>query len=61
MTTVIACLVTLGTISLLCSIAKMIVDRDWFWISKDRIASTNFMLSVACMFIAVLIITIQYL
>ena len=61
MTTVITCLVILGTISLLCSIAKMIVDREWFWISEDLIASITFMLSVACMFISMLIITIQYL
>lgn len=61
MTTVITCLVILGTISLLCSTAKMIVDREWFWISEDRIASTTFMLSVVCMFLAMLIITILYL
>lgn len=61
MTTVITCLVILGTISLLCSTAKMIVDREWFWRSENRIASTAFMLSVACMFLAMLIVTILYL
>lgn len=61
MVTIIICLVTLGTISLLCSTAKMIVDREWFWVSEDRIASTTFMLSVACMFLATLIIILMYL
>lgn len=61
MATVILCLVTLGTISLLCSIAKMIVDREWFWVSENRIASIAFMTSVACMFLATLIIILMYL